>query len=327
MLKVRRFFLLFFILFLNPAFALTHPSSGGWTVGAEFLYLLPSVDDTYFVIKSPISTLTTVSGSRKNCDFGFHSGFRVGLARGLCECDQGLEFYYTRFEETRKRTISGGSLWATTGAPRGFLTLFNNYSGFASARLETIYHRFDAFFSQKTFCCCGFEIYVLPGFELAHIRFDEHYTYQSVVNRGVVVHHTKTIGVGPQFALEFDYDLYRFTCFCPGSLSLVARTSGSLLASKSRSQVSNFLNTATPLDVRDELTWRFIPTWHARVGFNYETCFRCWNAAVEVGYEFNTYVNGLSRLFFVDDVQGGLSRNEHMNFALHGLYVALNIGF
>lgn len=54
---------------------------GEWEIKGEFLYLRPSVDDTYFVIQG-----TGVETRRRNNDFTFHPGFRVDgtYIFGLC---------------------------------------------------------------------------------------------------------------------------------------------------------------------------------------------------------------------------------------------------
>ncbi len=75
MLRCFKFFSLFLMLSAGALFA--RPCPGGWEVDLEYLYLFPTVDDTYFVLDAP-ATAGFPNGTRENNDFGFHSGFRVG---------------------------------------------------------------------------------------------------------------------------------------------------------------------------------------------------------------------------------------------------------
>src|SRR5262245_27573732 len=72
--------------------------SGTWMAKAEYLYLLANVGDTYFVIQSSFSTVSTgfPQGSKLNLGFGFQSGFRVGLGYQFGPCRPSVELSYAR---------------------------------------------------------------------------------------------------------------------------------------------------------------------------------------------------------------------------------------
>jgi len=326
MLKRLKFLSTLFVLAMGSLSAYIHPGPGAWEVHGEFLYLFPSVDDTYFVIDSP-SAVGFPNGTRENNDFHFHPGFRVGGAFGLCgECNEEIRVDYTRLRAQRDRTISGTNLFATRGRA-DFVSLFDGYAGTASADNDLLYHRLDVVFAHESFQCCPFDLYFLAGLQWDYVRFREEYTYASAEVLGSVVQKSRTWGIGPEFGLEFDYDLCDFSSFClPGNLSVRALTVGSLLASKTQQREQNSAP-GVDLNVRDSYTWRIIPAWHARIGLNYITCFSCFNAAIEVGYEFNSYSRALSRTEFPDDVADGLSFNNYHNFDLQGLYVSLAVSF
>lgn len=327
MLKPVQLFAILCILFAESLFAHTHPCPGGWAVDAEYLLLFPTIDDTYFVIESS-SGVDFPNGSRNNNDFDFQSGFRVGGAYGFCDCDREFQGYYTRLRATESKTVNGDFLWAIIGRPDP-VSLFEHYSGSASSDLDLLYQRADGFFTQKLLCCCGSSLYLQGGLEYAYIRLHEEINYRSALNTFDITKKSRTWGIGPELGLEFDYAICQISCCCPGTLSFVACTSGSILASKTRDEAQETLAgiATSNLDIEDRHTWRLIPAWHARVGLNYETCFSCFGASLEIGYEFNTYARALSRIIFPDDTADGLCFTNYYNFDVQGLYVAGTITF
>lgn len=327
MQKFFRFLSLSFLLG-GSLLAYTHPCPGGWAFDAEYLLLFPTVDDTYFVFDSPVTT-DFPNGTRENNDFDFQSGFRVGGAYAFCDCGLEVQGYYTRLRATESKTVSGSHLWATIGRP-DLVSNFEDYAGSASSDLDLLYQRADGFFAKKIFCCCGWDFYVEGGIEYAFIRLREEIGYRNdEEDVGVIFQKSRTWGIGPQFGFELDYAICQCSFCCPGTLSLVGASSGSILSSKTQDKAQNLLNDefADGVNFEDRHTWRLIPAWHARVGLNYAMCFSCLNASLEVGYEFNTYIRALSRVEFPDDTADGLSFTNYINFDIQGLYVAANITF
>lgn len=309
--------------------AYTHPCPGGWAVDAQFLYLLPSLDDTYFVTVSPTAT-TFPNGERENNDLGFQPGFRVGGVYSFCDCDWELFGYYTRLRATESVTITGDHLWATTGVGE-LVRDFANFRGSASSEQEFFYQRADGMVEKKVYCCCGLDLYLQGGLEYAYLKAHENLQYNApnleTPNFGNVNRKSRTWGLGPQAGLEFDYDICQTTCCLTGVLSLTGAVSGSLLASKSFDNVVNTTIVQGQLiNVLDHDTWRVIPAWHARIGLNYETCFRCLNASVEVGYEFNSYVRGWSRTIYPERTSAHCF-TDYYNLDLQGLYVSTTVSF
>lgn len=113
-----RLFRIFLLIFLSVQggwlSAYVPPCPGQWMLEADFLYLFPSVEDTYFVIKSP-NMNPVPTGERINNDFDFHPGFRVGGAYAFCQGARSIHGAYTRLCVTEKKTVSGDFLWATLG--------------------------------------------------------------------------------------------------------------------------------------------------------------------------------------------------------------------
>lgn len=299
-----------------------------WSIGADYLYLKPSVDDTYFVIDSPITT-TFPNGTRENNDFNFHSGYRINAAYEFCDCNRQLQLSYSHLGFSQSRTVTGNFLWATMG--RADLTAtFENYTGTANSDLDFLYQRLDVLYAQEVFNCCKLDVAVQFGLEFAELKLNEEYTYTITAGPtvGVINQHSKVSGVGPQIGVALGYELYeRCGCACPGVLSFNVLSSGSLLAAKSKASENDVSAGVTLLDVSDSSTWRVIPALHLRAGFSYDMCFSCLDASIEIGYEFNSYLRGLTRLSFPDDVADGGCDSLYYDFDLQGLYVGVNVSF
>lgn len=329
-MKMQLKFLVFLLLvFTTPTYAYIHPCPGGWGIDAEFIYLLPSIDDTYFVIDAPVAK-NLPTGKRKNNDLGFHPGFRIEGVYAFCECDRELRASYTRLRARETETIFGNFLWATVGGPN-FVSNFADYTGSASSDIDILYQRVDGFLTQKMWQCCGLEFYLYGGIEYAFIRVREDIEYRRTLGEGDtfgdVNQRSKAWGVGPQYGVEFDYNLCNL-CWCyPGTLSIEGFVTGSLLVSQTRIDASNETSVAFGIDVQDHTTWRIIPAWHARVGLNYGTCFSCFGASIEVGYEFNTYIRAVNWQAFTDSTGRGQCFTAYKNFDSHGLYVNAGVTF
>lgn len=307
-------------------FASCRSQAKTWTFEGTYLYLLPTIDDSYFAIKSPASTVFP-HGTRENHNCRFHSGFRGGIIFAPQDfCGRQFRGYYTRLSTNQTKTVKGDFLWATLGHP-DLASSFENYAGEASARFDFLYQRGDILFSQKLFRCKKMDFYFQGGAEFASIHFHEDYTYTSATDLGLIKQKSKTWGVGPQMGIEFDYAIYHFNFCCPGDLSFVALASGSLLAAKTHAEVLDTLDGSRIVDIKDKNACRIIPAWHARFGFNYAARVCGFAGAVEVGYEMNSYSRALSRVLFSDDVADSLSNNEYFNFDAQGLYVTVSLSF
>ena len=319
MLKKFNLFALLMTLCAGSLVADFDPSQGQWKFQAEWLYMLPSFDDTYFVIDSDTST-TFPNGTRKNNDFKFHNGYRIGGSYTLCECAAQIDLFYAHLSNKQNRTVTGDFLWATLGRP-DFASSFENYTGSAHSHLKNTYNRIDAFYSQQVFDCCGLGIGVQFGLEVADLKLNENYTYASRTTLGTISSHSHACGLGPQLGFVFNYELF------PQMLGLRVSTTGSFLAAHCKSSASNVLNGVTTLDVNDNKTWRVIPAFHTRIGLNYALEISCYKADIEFGYEFNSYLRGRSAIHFVDDVADGLCETYYTNYDVKGIYLAASMRF
>lgn len=319
------------VLSAGSLFAINHPAPGNWGVTGEYLYLLPTVDDTYFVTKSPSST-TFPNGRRENNDCKFYSGYRVTGVYTFCDCncDREAVVSYAHLAGSQGKNVSGNFLWATRGRA-DFTSSFENYSGTADSRLGFNYERLDALYAQRIYNCCGLDVRLDFGLEYALLRLKERCTFAGGQNTGTIREKCRTWGIGPQFGFDVNYELCKFDeCDCswlPGTLSLNVLTSGSILAGQTGTDVNNVLNNATILDVSDQKSCRVIPALHTRVGVNYDTCICGWKTDLEVGYEFSSYYRGLARQVYADDVADGHTTTSYYNYDVQGLYVSASVSF
>lgn len=309
------------------------PSPDHYRITGEFLYLLPTVDDTYFVLNSGSST-TFPNGERENNDFSFSPAFRVGIEIAACDKKRELEAFYARLSTTQNSTIAGTNLWGTLGRP-DLLRSFQNYTGTASSDLHLLYQNAEVNLSHQIANNYGTYLYVKPGVEFAYFRLHENYAYQITGGAlGTIEEKSKTWGVGPQIALGLDCNLYQgnISCNTQHALSVTSSFAGGILMSRGATQHFQVLSgdtskAGTMLDTHDEFTWKTIPALHARMGLNYLIQTTACGIALGVGYEFNTYIRALTRTSFPDDVADGLCTTDFYNFDVQGLYVSASISF
>ena len=336
--------LLLGVLSAGSLFAYNHPCPNQWQLSGEFLYLLPSVDDTYYVLSSSI-TADYPTGTRANNDFSFQPGFRVGAEYSMCDPQREFQVYYTYLGAEQNGSVSGTHLSATLGTPN-FVETYLNYSGKANSSLHLLYQRLDFTYAQQILNSAGLYVYLEPALELAYLRYDQNYIYKITGgDKGTVQQNSKVEGIGPQLGCEFGYDFYKYApapatsksskgnavmnCISSAThtLSLSGMFSGSLLASWNETSESAISSGSTYLSVTDQSTWRVIPALHARAGFNYDVRFSSVGFALGVGYEFDSYIRGVAKPFFSDDGSPMFSTNNYTNFDVQGLYVSGAISF
>lgn len=302
--------------------AFLHPAGGQWGVQAEFLYLLPTVEDTFYVTEGSATILGSTATKRNN-DFDFTPGFRVEGAYGLCDNSE-LVVRYARLRATQSDSVSGfiGPVRDRFQASAAL--------GSASSNLDLLYQNVEALYDMGIWNSCKFNLDLQAGLEYAYVRLNEQYRYDFAAGFSTNNLYEKTQGIGPQIGLAFNWDVYDVSCGCmPGKLSFVSRTATSLLVSETEFNQQALVGpTPQPFNVQDDSTWRIVPAFHARFGFNYETCFSCLNASLEIGYEFHSYVRAISRELFNSGIPTiSNSWSNYNNFDANGLYVALGVGF
>jgi len=138
---------------------------------------------------------------------------------------------------------------------------------------------------------------------------------------------SRTWGIGPEVGLGLGYELCE-PWEIPGTFALRAGTSIGLLISETNTDTSGEIIGARVFGVSDEETSRVITAIHARVGLGYQLpVTEQITAALGVGYQIDTHLNGLSRIQVVDDIGRGLATTEHDDFDLQGVYASFGVSF
>ena len=139
-------------------------------VFAEVLFIRPTLDDTAFVLSSPVST-TFPNGHRESDEFEYEPAFRIGAGYTIAESGRSIELSYSRLESEATETLAGDFLWATVGHP-DFVTSFENYTGSASADIDADYQQIDLHVTQP-WQVSGMDLGLLFGLEWADFRVGE----------------------------------------------------------------------------------------------------------------------------------------------------------
>ena len=247
-----------------PQAAESDPFAGSFEFSAGWLFLRPTVDNTYFVIESVAST-PFPNGTRLNDEFGYESAFRVGAAYKFRETNRVFQVNYTRLDSDASKTVAGDFLWASAGRA-DFTSAFENYAGTASSSLEVSYDRLEVSFSQP-WPVYRDNIFFRYGLEYANIDFSQRNVFTSSVTTGTVSREAQAIGVGPEFGIGIDHSLGPLDRWTPGGgkLSMNMWTTASLLIGQSNGHASNMLGDVPLLDVFDDNASRLIPALHARL--------------------------------------------------------------
>ncbi|MCB1114034.1 MAG: hypothetical protein KDK62_04695 [Chlamydiia bacterium] len=320
----------------------------------EYLHFKPSLDDNYFVIKASNPEEQFNNGSRKTANFGYHGGFRLGLAYNVPCSPRKISAWYTQLKCSAGNSIEGTGLSATAGPAVldgstffGNENFFNNYEGSAKVHIKNSYQRGDVLISQSVYDCEGLRFDILAGVEMAKVKNRRDFEYRNegddtpLQRYGIYTDISRTSGVGPQVGLELTYDLMKGNCDLSGDLTLKVRASGSLLASSSenieRSYSIPILDSTEDdqfyLNFSNERTWRAVTALHGRVGLNYAINCGCLNGNFEIGYEVSNYLRMIYWTSFPDvddsdDIEvSSLSSNRYSSFGLQGLYLSMTLDF
>jgi hypothetical protein len=308
----------------SPAPA-SEPTAGQPRLIAELLFLKPTLDGTYFVIQSPASS-TFPSGQRTSNDYGYEPAFRIGAGYTFPEAGgRSVELSYTRLDADASETVAGDFLWATVGRA-DFASVFENYSGIATARTDAQYQRIDAHVTQP-WQFAGIDVGFLFGAEWADFRVGERYAFASAAADGSVSSASRTWGIGPEVGLDLAWEICH-ACGVPGAFTLNAGSSVGVLLSETNGRATDTLTGAPLLAVRDEQSSRVLPAIHARVGLRYALALHDRiGLTAGAGYQIDSYQRGLKRLSFVDDVADALVTTDYYDFDAQGVYASLGLVF
>ena len=311
----------------EPPPAAAEPRPGTPRMIAQLLFIRPTLDDTAFVLSSPVST-TFPNGHRESNEFEHEPAFRIGAGYTVAESGRSVELSYSRLSANADETVRGDFLWATVGHPN-FATSFEDYTGSASASIDADYQQIDLHVTQP-WQVSGIELGLLFGLEWADFRVGERYRFvnDDTATTGVVSGASRSWGIGPEIGLSLGYEICRECGIPGGAFSLSAGSSLSLLLTDTHTRASSVASGAPLVSIHDEETSRVITAIHASAGFAYAMpVTERISASAGVGYQIDSYLDGLTRAAFVDDVGQSLSSTRDYDFDLQGIYLSVGAVF
>ena len=296
------------------------PEPNTFAIDASYLYLKPSLNDTYFVITG--TAAGSPNGTLYANDPSYGSAFRIGAAYTNGLTGRKLMVSYSQLASSSVKQVSGSNLWAARGSA-DLLANFENYTGSATSDIDLKYRRADLLMSEPV-TWLGSDLSFLYGIEYASMNWDETETYARAVT-GVSTSSAKFNGVGPQIGFSLSYKPFADLSPFMSGFSIDTKATGSLLLATSSSSISDVFNGTNIGNVQTDPTVRVIPVMHARLGLAYSYGWDQLTTTMKAGYEYNSYINGLQRLGNHDDVADGQYTTRYNNFDLSGFYATLGV--
>jgi hypothetical protein len=245
--------------------------------------------------------------------------------------------------------INGTTVIAFPGATA---TPFN---AFAVSRVSTRYQFVDGVVATRSMKSCDLWVRGFVGIRWADFRWRHRDIYGGIINYlgpafdidlapvtaryyanafSHLRNKSHTWGVGPRFGADIRYEV-----LC--GFGVGAHVGAAILAGEADHhifqlvQITNLeiagvvgatpgvANTSTPLIVRDHCRCVLFPEIDARLGLNYLWCCgSCFSLLVEVGWEFESYINAIGHIRFTDT---GTNHEFCDSFNLDGLYVMVRL--
>jgi hypothetical protein len=321
-----------------------------WQVGAEFLYLSPSLDRTTFALSNnlptslflhgPVGTTTSQAGDSIKNEFQYHPGYSVFGSFKFNECtDFTVQWNYLSCVDSANFT---GNYFPTQGDPF-VATIYNSpfettaliwaiglFEGFCTARRNFKYQNLELTLGQRVLNFNRFDLQLQGGVNFAQIKIREKFNYTSFPTQGPftlvtlnVNEQSNMLSVGPQIGLDMNYFFF-------SGFYLTGAANSSLLVSK-LSKKSNsvlfftpgeFFNTA---GFKDAKHWKLVPEVDIQFGLGYERCLFGLLCNVEIGFEALEFFNAQQNYHFNDF---NFAESDTLsNVGLYGLYVSGSVCF
>ncbi len=305
----------------------SYEECGCFTVAGEWLYLMPSFDQSEYVMNgSAASQLNNDLSERIGVDQQFASGYRIDLSYLCCHP---ISLRYTHFGADPKDSVSSSSdnLYQILGTPST-----SALSGTVGDATFTRFYKYDTIEGLVSFFCwsrCAWNTDFQAGAQYAYLRVEEcaNYFNSNAVERQFLETYMEARQFGPEVA--FDSNWYFLKC-----LAFKTRFQGAFLSSWNRSTMmiqdvdgsrGNFKNVPNFWHVNFHLAVRFGLQFSHQVSIP-KIC-GCLGMNIEGGYEWSVRTKAVNRMYFVDDSNEGFSLNEWSDLTLQGPYVRMNFCF
>ena len=320
-----------FVLLLTSSLIASQNSSTRFELTGEYLFLMPEIPNTYFVAQNINGNGSLVNFVNNN--FSFQSGYRVIGAYDFCDCKRNLELICTYFNLAQAKKISDDGLAAANGAVF-FPDKFYDYLGNAESNIDTKYLSLDLWFDENIYSCSCADLHLNLGLEYANFNFRENNYYfaketneEYEMNYNYVCH---SWGVGPEIGVNINYLICKLNGCLPGDVNLNISGSYGLLAG-----INNSFSKSTFEYMSRKRFWgphcensiRIFTSLKSSVGLLYVIKKYRYHSTIGIGYEFNSYLNSLSRIINFHSFNRGLLAMESWDYAFHGLRVSAGVNF
>jgi hypothetical protein len=322
--------------------AFTFPAPETYEVRGELLYLKPTVDQSYYAVKS-INNIVGENnfpfGKRYNNRSEFKPGFRIEGAYGLCGGVHALDGRFAYFTSKHSNSVSGNFLFDTTGFP-GFGAQApedTTYAGRSTSKQNFKYYAGDLTFNRTMLECCPENLYVMMGLHVAYAQLNDHFTStgnsiddgKNVPVANKLIRKSHFWGIGPQIGLDYKYLVTDF-CSCDrGTLSFEGSARASLLCSTNHSDLHYSTQRTGTRGVKldNKSLFRVTPSVDAKLGLIYNYVYCSYELNLEFGYEMIWYSDAVNTVYGTDVAFAGDSIDIFSSMNLQGPYVSLGVSF
>jgi hypothetical protein len=315
---------------------------GNLLLSGELLYLKPALDQSSYAITSNNNVINgeVFPNGKRHCNnTQYKPGFRVEALYQLCDQQTAVDARFTYFNAGHSSAVSGNFLFDTVGSPGDGAQIPEDttYSGKSQVHDSFKYYSVDATFNRQIVSSCVDSLNLLIGLESTNVQyarhfksfgnFDDHGNTRPVKNS--LKTHSRFWGIGPVLGLGYLYQLTNDDC-CWGVLGVRGNVRGALLCGRSHSNF-HFYSTRTAgtagVNLKNNPTWKVLPTIDAKLGGTYQRCFCGFNTFIELGYEWIWIHNGINNITAYDVAYAGDSIDHYNNFGIHGPYLRINFVF
>jgi hypothetical protein len=324
-------------------------------VFGEWLYLQPNGSNLYYAAEAfpydlsiadpPVSPNWQIF----EIDPDFHSGFDAGLRFLLIEKDMRLALDWERLHAEDVSSMNVTPISYATGNMVGpIYDIGPNSSSYKVAKGKGVF-KFDEvnLVVEKSICfVSGLIVDLDLGVSFARIeqKVASFYANPGAATNREIDAISSYWGIGPQFRLGLDY------CICD-SFYFTGKTAGSIYLGRIKNTANYqssapglvFIGVAAPNTQQTTIPHRtqLIPGFEEKLGFSYVKSFQKSRLNLEVGYQFQIYLNAVQSMDMLTQAVPGfdpgnlppfalfaLTFNRTLsNFMLSGPYVSLDIGF
>jgi len=324
-----------------------------FTVGVDYLYWKPCVDDLEYAGKSNIIGVGLDTEFKNVCP-DWESGYRINLGMKSSHCSSwGLKASVAIVDTDSKASTQAesGPIFATlvhpllidlfeVMVPNEFSSLFS----FAEAHWSLDYKEWDALFTYEiSWSNCQHltpflglaGIHVDQGFKATYLDDDPVEEIDGLFSKW----HSDYWGVGLRMGTTYTYQF-------SNCLSFFAKTHGSILVGEANSNIKygtieNLENELTIFKSKDEDCSQIVPGYHIGVGISYDSCLCNVDYSFQLGYEFTVWHNipnhrvfveglGFTEVLSEEDIFGNFSLATSTNtqtLGYHGIVAGIQLSF